>query len=59
VPTEIRVSTIKDYKGPLGILSIQTTEGFSGVRRCRHPQRSSVRFPPHDLHPVADSWPLV
>jgi hypothetical protein len=28
VPTEIRVSTIKDDKGPLGILSIQTSEGL-------------------------------
>jgi len=28
VPTEIRVSTIKDDKRPLGILSIQTTEGL-------------------------------
>ena len=27
-PTEIRVSTIRDDKGPLGILSIQTTEGL-------------------------------
>lgn len=28
VPTEIHVSTVEDEKGPLCILSIQTTEGI-------------------------------
>ncbi|MFD1983858.1 hypothetical protein ACFSOZ_14450 [Mesorhizobium newzealandense] len=31
VPTEIHVSTITDEKGPLGILSIQTTEGLLDI----------------------------
>ncbi|ANT54341.1 MULTISPECIES: hypothetical protein [Mesorhizobium] len=31
VPTEIHVSTVMDERGPLGILSIQTTEGLLDI----------------------------
>ncbi|QND67694.1 hypothetical protein HB777_29655 [Mesorhizobium loti] len=31
VPTEIHVSTVRDEKGSLGILSIQTTEGLLDI----------------------------
>ncbi len=31
VPTEIHVCTVKDDKGALGILSIQTTEGILDI----------------------------
>ncbi len=31
VPTEIHVSTVKDDKGVLGILSIHTTEGLLDI----------------------------
>ncbi|BCH05203.1 hypothetical protein MesoLj131b_72020 (plasmid) [Mesorhizobium sp. 131-2-5] len=31
VPTEIHVATVKDDKGVLGVLSIQTTEGILDI----------------------------
>lgn len=31
MPTEIHVGTVKDDKGALGILSIQTTEGILDI----------------------------
>lgn len=31
VPTEIHVSTVRDENGPLGILSIETTEGLLDI----------------------------
>jgi len=36
VPTEFHVSTTKDENGPLGILSIQTTEGILNVALDGH-----------------------
>lgn len=43
VPTEIHVGTVKDDKGVLGILSIETTEGILDIALDREAAEAIVK----------------